>query len=117
MKLYNLYNRLRPKFKNGLKEQFIKFPDLVDLCTDFLISNTDVQDLTLSQWKTLLITTSDIVNRHELDYMQIFYGDTHFMTQKETEKYKQEIEDAIETSKDRKLIEDKFNVYNKNNLR
>jgi hypothetical protein len=39
------------------------------------------------------------------------------MTQKETEKYKQEIEDAIETSKDRKLIEDKFNVYNKNNLR
>jgi hypothetical protein len=100
MKTYNLHNRLKPKFKKCLNQKFHKYPGLVDLCRDFLIDNTDVQNLTLKEWSNFLILTSDIQDRHDMDYIQIFYGDLHFMTNEETHKYRESILDSIGTPKE-----------------
>ena len=100
MRKYNLYQRLKPQFKKELGKQFKKYPGLVDLCKHTLIDNTDVQNLTLKEWSNFLIVTQEIECRHEMNYIDIFYGDLHIMTEEETDIYRESILDSIGTPKE-----------------
>lgn len=95
MKQYNLYQRLKTEYTSELNRVCIKCPDLVKSCKDFLHKNYDIQNLTLKQMSTFLITISSVIDRHDMDYMDIMYGDKFFMTEEETK----ERNDKILTTK------------------
>ena len=84
MKEYNLYQRLKTEYTSELNKVAIKYPDIVRACKEFLHKNYDIQDLTLGEMQTFLVTISDIKDRHDLQYMDIMYGDEFFMTKEET---------------------------------
>lgn len=83
MKKYNLYTKLKPKYLQAMREQENNAPSLTELVTDILINTKDIQDLTLHEMSIFLLLTSRVKDRYDLNYMEIFYGGTHFYTDAE----------------------------------
>lgn len=90
MKKYNLYQRLKTEYTSEMNRVAVKFPDIVRACKEFLHKNYDIQNLTLGELQTFLVTISSVKDRYDLSYMDIMYGDEFFMSQEDAKERNEE---------------------------